>query len=48
MDFSEDPRTAELRVELEDFMESHVYPAEHESRTSAATGRRTTGGSGRR
>ena len=30
MDFSEDPRTAELRVELEDFMASHVYPAEHE------------------
>ena len=29
MDFSEDPSTAELRANLLDFMDTHVYPAEH-------------------
>ena len=29
MDFAFDARTEELRRELLDFMDSHVYPAEH-------------------
>ena len=30
MDFGYDARTEELRAELTDFMQAHVFPAEHE------------------
>ena len=42
MDFGYDERTEELRVQLTDFMESHVYPAERDFE-SAEPGARTPG-----